>query len=183
MTIIRSVGTSFIIRHCRPVIRFSPATHTKLSVYQPERAELTKGDTIRINRNDAKLDLANGDRFIVIKATPTEVVLEGDGRKVTLDPRNPLHLEHAYATTVHSSQGLTKGEVFADLDSKSPTTRKDLFYTAISRAKNVVRIYTNSKSDLPRAISKENPKLAALDMERKKGREKDRPGHKREKEK
>lgn len=164
-------------------IRFSPATHTKLSVYQPERAELAKGDMIRINRNDAKLDLANGDRFTVAKATMTEVVLEGDGRKVTLDPRNPLHLEHAYATTVHSSQGLTKGEVFADLDSKSSTTRKDLFYTAISRAKNVVRIYTNSKSDLPRAISKENPKLAALDLERRKGREKDRPGHNREKEK
>ena len=42
---------------------FSRMTHTKLSVYEPERLGPAKGDTIRMTGNDAGLDLSHGDRF------------------------------------------------------------------------------------------------------------------------
>ncbi|MFW8314673.1 hypothetical protein, partial [Klebsiella pneumoniae] len=46
-------------------IAFSPARFSKLSVYSVEKTELAVGDQVRITRNDAHLDLANGDRFKV----------------------------------------------------------------------------------------------------------------------
>src|SRR5690606_11054247 len=54
-------------------IQFSPMTHTKISVYQPERAELAVGDMVRITRNDKDLDLANGDRMKVVAVEDRKV--------------------------------------------------------------------------------------------------------------
>jgi ATP-dependent exoDNAse (exonuclease V) alpha subunit len=77
-----------------------------------------------------------------------------------------LHLEHAYATTVHSAQGLSLDRVIVDLDTRSLTTGKDLYYVAISRARHEAQIYTNSRAELPGAIARENIKTAALDVKR-----------------
>ncbi len=43
----------------------NPRKATQLSVYRLERAELSVGDTVRINRNDPGRDLTNGDRMRV----------------------------------------------------------------------------------------------------------------------
>ncbi|MDH2436830.1 AAA family ATPase [Pokkaliibacter sp. MBI-7] len=156
-------------------ITFSPATHRKLSVYEPERAELAPGDVVRVTRNDKDLDLANGDRFKVAAVEPGKVTLASDTRKVELTTERPLHLDHAYATTVHSSQGLTADRVMIDAHAESRTTAKDVYYVAISRARFEARIYTNDVKKLPPAIARENTKHAALDVarERRKQRERD----------
>ena len=147
-------------------LSINPMQHTKLSVYQPERAELAPGDKVRITRNDARLDVANGDRFTVERVTPGEVTLRGGNRSIKLQTDKPLHVDYAYATTVHSSQGLTANRVLIDAQTKSLTTAKDVYYVAISRARNEARIYTDSARELPKAIARENVKLAALDLER-----------------
>jgi hypothetical protein len=162
-------------------ITFSPLSHTKLSVYQPERSELAIGDTIRITRNDAGLDLANGDRFKVAEVAPGKLTIEGAGRRIELPADKPMHLDLAYATTVHSAQGLTSNRVMIEAQTNSRTTAKDVYYVAISRARHEARIYTNDRSKLPAAIARENQKLAALDLTREKqGRERtadlQRPG-------
>jgi conjugative relaxase-like TrwC/TraI family protein len=149
-------------------ITFSPAQHTKISVYQPERAELSVGDTVRVTRNNAALDLANGERFKVAAVEPGKVTLEAGGRRVELQADKPLHLDHAYATTVHSAQGLTADRVLIDTETYSRTTAKDVYYVAISRARQEARIYTNDIRTLPDAIARENPKHAALDLTREK---------------
>ncbi|WP_163106103.1 hypothetical protein, partial [Acinetobacter baumannii] len=41
-------------------LQFTPARCTKLSVYSVERTELAPGDQVKITRNDAEKDLANG---------------------------------------------------------------------------------------------------------------------------
>lgn len=147
-------------------VSINPMQHTKLSVYQPERAELAAGDKVRITRNDAKLDVANGDRFTVERVTTGEVTLRGANRTIKLPADKPLHVDYAYAATVHSSQGLTANRVLIDAQTKSITTAKDVYYVAISRARIEARIYTDSVRDLPKAIARENVKLAALDLER-----------------
>ncbi|HDQ4405518.1 TPA: conjugative relaxase [Pseudomonas aeruginosa] len=146
------------------LVSINPMQHTKLSVYQAERAELAPGDKVRITRNDAALDLANGDRFTVEAVTKDAVTLRSEHRSIVLSTDKPLHLDHAYATTVHSSQGLTADRVLIDADSKSKTTAKDVYYVAISRARFDARIYTDDIAALPRAISRENVKHAALDL-------------------
>ena len=136
----------------------------RVSVYQPERAELAPGDKVRITRNDATLDVANGDRFTVEAVTKEAVTLRSDHRSIVLPTDKPLHLDHAYAATVHSSQGLTADRVLIDADAKSRTTAKDVYYVAISRARHDAKIFTDDKSALPKAISRENVKHAALDL-------------------
>ena len=147
-------------------LAFNPMTCPHLSLYEGAQAELAPGDRVRITRNDARLDLANGDRFTVEKVSPEKVTL-GDGkRSVELAADGPLHLDHAYATTVHSSQGTTADRVLIDVATQSRTIAKDVYYVAISRARHEARIYTNELAKLPLAIEREHPKHAALDLER-----------------
>lgn len=148
------------------VIQFNPLTHGKISVYEPEKAELSRGDIVRITRNDASKDLANGDRFKVENIEAGKVTLASDTRRVELATDKPMHLSHAYATTVHSSQGLTADRVLIDFHAESRTTAKDVYYVAISRARFQSRIFTNDRGKLPRAIARENIKYAALDLAR-----------------
>lgn len=150
-------------------ITFSPSTHTRLSVYQPERSELAVGDRVRITRNDITRDLANGDRFTVAAVTANRVTLEGGGRRVELPADKPLHLEHAYATTVHGAQGLTSDRVLIEAQTTSRTTAMDVYYVAISRARHEARIYTNDLGRLPAAVARETRKDAALDLVRERG--------------
>jgi conjugative relaxase-like TrwC/TraI family protein len=147
-------------------IGFSPMNCRRLSVYELERAELASGDLVRITRNDAALDLANGDRFTVAAVTEKAVTLVDARRQVELPADLPLHLDHAYATTIHSSQGTTADRVLIDAATKSRTIGQDVYYVAISRAQHEARIYTDDAAKLPAAIGRDHPKHAALDLTR-----------------
>ena len=145
----------------------NPHHHKQLSVYEKTRSELAPGDWARITRNSPALDVSNGDRVRVIDVKADRVELENDkGRRIELDGNRPLHLEHAYATTVHSAQGLSTDRMMVDLDTRSLTTGRDLYYVAISRARYEATIYTNSRSELPEALNREAIKTAALDIHR-----------------
>jgi len=145
---------------------FSPMVYNRLSVYKLERKELAAGDRVRITRNDAGLDVANGDRFTVVNASKTEIVLSNGKRDIRLSTEKPLHLDYAYASTVHSAQGLTSKHVLYDADSNSPTTSREVFYVAISRAREHAAIYTNDASQLPAAVARATQKHGALDLVR-----------------
>jgi ATP-dependent exoDNAse (exonuclease V) alpha subunit len=132
-------------------LRINPRRHIHLSVYESSRTELALGDWARVTRNDPALDVSNGDRVRVVQVERGHLAIETEkGRRVALNAEKPLHLEHAYATTVHSAQGLSLDRV----------------YVAISRARYEARIYTNSRAELPAAIGRENVKTAALDIQR-----------------
>ena len=148
-------------------LEIDPSRHAHLSVYEKVRSELAPGDWARITRNDPALDVSNGDRVRVVEVADQRIKIENErGRQIDLDARKPLHLEHAYATTVHSAQGLTTDRMMVDLDTRSLTTGKDLYYVAISRARYEATIYTTSRAELPAAISREAVKTAALDIQR-----------------
>lgn len=151
----------------------NPRKATQLSVYHLERAELSIGDTVRINRNDPGRDLTNGDRMRVAGVIGGTVKLESveqrDGRParaLELPTNRPLHLEHAYASTVHSAQGLTNDRALIALDTKSRTTSMNLYYVAISRARQEARVYTNNRGELPAAIARRFDKTTALAIQR-----------------
>jgi len=148
-------------------LEINPRHHAQLSVYEKTRSELAPGDWARITRNSPALDVSNGDRMRVLDVSAERIGLENEkGRRIELDGGRPLHLEHAYATTVHSAQGLSTDRMMVDLDTRSLTTGKDLYYVAISRARYEATVYTNSRPELPAAISREPIKTAALDIQR-----------------
>lgn len=151
----------------------NPRKLTKLSVYHPERTELSIGDTVRINRNDARRDLTNGDRMRVagitgglLRLTSIEQRNGQPVRTLELLADKPLHLEHAYASTVHSAQGLTNDRALIALDTRSRTTSLNLYYVAISRARLEARVYTDSVKGLPNAIARRFEKSTALAIQR-----------------
>ncbi len=160
------IGNRLIVRSMdnQQKIAFNPMTYCNLSVYEPDKKELSAGDFVRITRNDKELDLANGDRFKVSSVMPDEITLENGSREVKLNPKQALHLDYAYATTVHSSQGLTADRVLIDAHAQSRTTAKDVFYVALSRARFEAKIYTNDKENLPKAVSRESMKLSAFNL-------------------
>lgn len=144
----------------------NPRSHTQLSVYEKTRSEFAPGDWARITRNDPALDVSNGDRVRVREVSADRIELENEkGRRIELDGFHPLHVEHAYASTVHGAQGLSTDRMMMDLNTRSLTTGKDLYYVALSRARYDVTIYTNSRPELPAAISRDNVKTAALDIQ------------------
>ena len=144
---------------------FNPSRAAKLSVYQPIQAELSAGDWVRVTRNDAARDLVNGSRFEVLAVTPTSVTLGSGNRTVLLDARTlPLHLDRAYATTSHSAQGLTADRVLINSESFTRTTKQDVYYVAVSRARSQTEIYTDSRNKLPVALARWENKTAAMDI-------------------
>ncbi|SAI46651.1 conjugal transfer protein [Bordetella ansorpii] len=145
-------------------ISFNPLRATKLSVYQPVRAELSVGSWVRVTRNDAARDLVNGGRFEVVAVSRDTITIRNNARTVTLPADHPVHLDRAYATTVHSAQGLTADRVLINAESYSRTTKSDVYYVGISRARHSADIYTDSKSKLPAAADRREDKTAALDI-------------------
>lgn len=154
-------------------IEFNPSRTTKMSVFEPVTSELSAGDSVRITRNDAKLDLVNGERYQVLAVTPSTVRLGrlDDAGAVTrevlldADPQlNPLHMDRAYASTVHSAQGLSETGVILNQETFSRTTKADVFYVAISREREWIELFTDDMTKLPFAVARQEEKAAALDI-------------------
>lgn len=137
---------------------------SKLSVYREHRAEISPGDWIRITRNDAALDLVNGQRLQVVKVSETHVTVQAGSRRVELPAGLPLHLDHAYATTAHSAQGLTCDRVLYNAESHSRTTAQDTYYVSISRERHSVKVFTNDGAKLPEAVARGSTKGLAIDL-------------------
>lgn len=112
---------------------------------------LRDGDRVLITRNDRTHDVSNGDVGIlhIIRAGKDEWKYEialPDGRNPRWEGdsavENFAHLELAYALTVHKSQGSQYDTLLMALtDSMGKMLTRNLFYTAISRARRCVRLY------------------------------------------
>jgi hypothetical protein len=163
-------------------VEFSPRNLRSLSVYEPVRAELAPGDRVRITRNNIDgLNVSNGDRFKVAEVAADKVTLENAaGQRIQLAADKPLHVDYAYASTVHSSQGLTTDRVMIETLTRSRTTASDVYYVAISRARHDALIYADGdRGKVEKAIARENVKHAALDLDRSKGQGREPEARKR----
>jgi hypothetical protein len=75
------------------------------------------------------------------------------------------HIEYGYATTSHSSQGMTIDRVLVNIDTEQSVAlvNQQQFYVSMSRARQDVRIFTNKQDELAQAVSRSWPKATALD--------------------
>lgn len=112
------------------------------------------GKPVLITRNDTHTQLYNGDIGICLREYSEDIGqyqyyiyfprVEG-GYKKLLPARLPQH-ETAYALTIHKSQGSEFERVLVVLpDSINPVLSKELVYTAITRAKQVVEISSSEE--------------------------------------
>jgi len=74
------------------------------------------------------------------------------------------HVDYGYALTVHKIQGQTVERVIVNIDTKQERSNNaNSFYVAISRAREGVSVYTDSKEELPSSVGRWQEKEAALD--------------------
>ena len=97
-----------------------------------------EGDRVVQTRNDAELDVANGDIGQVIATDPTQRTLEVafPHGSVTYDADHAVDLRPAWCLTVHKSQGGEWPVVVLVIDSSHRAMLwRELVYTAITRAR------------------------------------------------
>lgn len=138
-----------------------------ISVYKEMKIEMSKGDKIRITKTENNKELATGDLFeieSISKDTGSVIGKDTYGKIHTFNVDEKHHITHAYAMTVHASQGLTYNNVIADLNTKSLTLSKETFYVAISRAKYNAFVFTEDKKQLPEAILRSSSKSNAISL-------------------
>ena len=99
------------------------------------------GDRVMQVRNNYDKDVFNGDMGYIMEVDPVDqrVTVEIDGRAVGYDFVELDELVHAYAISVHKSQGSEFAAVVIPvLTSHYMMLQRNLLYTAVTRAKRLV---------------------------------------------
>jgi len=136
---------------------------------QVEKIELTHRDRIRITGNERKQEgITNGMRGEVIESDHDSLRIRLDnGKDFDLKPGSrPVEIDHGYAQTGHSAQGLGAQNVIMDLPSNSQTVNQRSFYTNLTRTKGEVIAFTDDREKLTGAVSREKDKTMAHDVEK-----------------
>ena len=142
---------------------------TAFEVFTPATIDLAGGDRIRFTRNDKDAGLRNNDYGRVVDVSNGQVHFQlDDGKRVSLDQQDARlrHIDYAWASTVHSSQGKTVDHIFAVLDSRSRhMTNQKTFYVEISRARHSATLFTDDRQALANRLSlATGEKSTALDL-------------------
>lgn len=121
---------------------------TGLTFYDP----MYVGRPLLVTANDYATGVLNGDTGVVVASqtpdgTPVRMaVVEGPAGEQRFAPSRLGDVETMHAMTIHKSQGSQAQEItvlLPDLD--SPLLTRELFYTAVTRAQEKVRVVGNEE--------------------------------------
>lgn len=105
-----------------------------------------RGDRVRHTQNNYKKEVFNGEVGVVDSLTEDgDMLVDYNYKRVTYDINDICELTLSYASTVHASQGSEYKVVFVILDDTAANDFlliRRLLYTAVSRGKERVYIYT-----------------------------------------
>ena len=117
-----------------------------------DREEFYIGRPIIVTRNDRQTGLSNGDTGVVVAGEGEHRQVwfpdlgGGGGRFLVAPSRLPEH-ESFFALTVHRAQGSEYDEVvFIPGDPGSRVCTRELFYTAVTRARRKVTVLTDANA-------------------------------------
>jgi UvrD-like helicase family protein len=147
---------------------YDPRRLTGVSVYQEIERELSVGDRIQFTAPDKSLGVANRDMAAIEAIHPDgrlSVRLDNN-RQIEFSPNEHRHLDHGYAVTSHSSQGLTAERVLVHADtSVHPDLLNSRFaYVSISRASHEATLFTDDLAKLGPQLGAEVSKTSALEI-------------------
>jgi ATP-dependent exoDNAse (exonuclease V) alpha subunit len=91
-----------------------------------------------------------------------------NNRHIEFNPNEHRHLDHGYAVTSHSSQGLTAERVLIHADSRvHPDLLNSRFaYVSISRASHRATLFTDDTAKLGPQLGADVSKTSALEINR-----------------
>ncbi|EPN7764760.1 MobF family relaxase [Vibrio cholerae] len=140
------------------LIRFSPERYAakNIQMFNLTESGLAVGEKIVWRDNDKPTGRLNNDTATVEKIEGTNVTFRLSNGKTGEFDMSKLansHWDHGYAMTVHAAQGKTAQNVFVHAEtSRESLLNTEQFYVQISRAKDRVYLYTDSKEGLVRAV-------------------------------
>ena len=120
--------------------------------------ELREGDKIIATKNDSGKDISNGDVGVIlrIEGNSLAVRFQGEEREVSFTREEWGVLQLSYAVTVHRAQGSEyKFCVIPLAQGYRQMLQKNLFYTAITRAKKKLWIVFDEPA-LSRSVQRES---------------------------
>jgi len=146
----------------------NPKERRAFEVERVQEKRFAVGDRIQFRARDRALDVANGTVGTIRKLDHARGIatVEVGGRRFRMDLGEPRALDHAYAVTSHRSQGLSKERVYLAIDTShsEELVNRRQFYVGVSRAVEDARVYTNDRSALVRAVSREQGRESALQI-------------------
>lgn len=153
-------------------VTFTPANLSGKgwTVGKTDRRELSAGDRVRVTGDIAASGerLRNGQRATVLAISDKQMQVQLDGgKKVAINLENgkkPLSLDYGYAATGHSAQGLGAKRVLLERSSACRTASRREFYTDVTRVKQELKVYTDDRRKLGKAVEKQNDKQQALEQ-------------------
>jgi len=140
----------------------------RVEIFKKEDRELGKNDKVRWTRNDRDRGVRNAEMAKVVGVNGHNVTFElKDGKQITIDITKPenKHWDHAYANTVHASQGGTVKYVMVNgEDWRRNLVNQKMFYVSLSRAKENAFVYVNDRDKFVNAVkSRTGDKTSALE--------------------
>lgn len=164
----------------QPVTRVVPREFSasdmanKTTTYNREERQFAAGDRIVALKNDKTLSLQNGSLGVIKElGEDGKAVVEFDGKETALDLNQYKNLDHAYAVTIHKSQGATVEHAIMFANVKPEKGKEEMaegygrasynaLNVAVTRAQYEAEIITNSISGLNKAVENVDTKTSTL---------------------
>jgi len=145
---------------------YNPTRLSGVNVYTEAERLFAEGDRIQFRVPFAEQKVANGELGTITKIEQNQIhVALDDERSISFDPYRFPHIDHGYAVTSYSSQGLTVDRVLLNADTRESMQLLNdrMAYVALSRARDEALIYTDSVPQLRQTLNRAADKEMALD--------------------
>ena len=155
--------------------RFDPARikagkgDDNLTLLEPRKLEIHKGDRIRWTRNDHRRGLFNADQARVAAIVSGKITFEtSKGDQVELKRDDPMlkRIDLAYALNAHMAQGLTSDRGIAVMDSRERNlSNQKTFLVTVTRLRDNLTLVVDSSDKLGAAVARnKGEKASALEV-------------------
>ncbi|QSR19743.1 MobF family relaxase [Novosphingobium sp. KA1] len=150
------------------IVRWSPrlGKPQRVNVFNVEDRELTRGDRIQWRLVNHDLDIKNAERGTVetLEGSRATIRWDRDGRRQSIDLAQHKTWDHGYAETIYAAQSKTYDRVYVLAPLGSPLVNGKNYYTAITRARFGVKLWTQDRDKLAELLTvRSGEKTSALE--------------------
>jgi len=149
-------------------VTYDPSRLRGVAAYREIEREFAVGDKVQFTAPQRDLQVANRDLGTIQHiGEDGKISVRMDGAKdkiVRFDANDMRHLDHGYAVTSHSAQGLTSEHVLINMDTNvHPELINSRFaYVSVSRASHDARIFTSDSVRLAEMLGQNVSKTSAI---------------------
>jgi len=170
--ILRAEGEFVFLEHpSGRTVRIRPGdswVRYRFGIYETARMRIRAGDRVRWTRNDKRHELVNGGEAVVTGIDSRRVRLDlGGGKTLSLSREDPQlrHIDHAWSTTVHAAQGMTRDAAIGVLDAgHGSLVGQAGLYVEASRARDRFVLVTDNREMLAEALEEnDSVRMTALE--------------------